>query len=307
MNTSSDPPERRLDSALLLLSREARVLADLLSFVLPKEQIAAWAKAAGRRKPGRPQPALQLAEALSLHHKVRGQVALALHEALPEVAEGGDTETSGEPTDPESAWLQVIGLLRSSELEDWESALTQMSHPEWTWPSPESNQNIAAQTSSASRSSKPQASDSKPANPPRVQAVETEARRVTRIQEQLKAARQEAAALQGELGNERRRRLAEESERSQVHAEAEAERLRATELKQQLARSSSASEREDQLDSELKELRHSVHVLGQKVAWLEEERDDLRGVLADHDRFDSLAEDEVPSFRDRPLTQRSKN
>ena len=95
----------------------------------------------------------------------------------PEVAEGGDTETSGEPTDPESAWLQVIGLLRSSELEDWESALTQMSHPEWTWPSPESNQNIAAQTSSASRSSKPQASDSKPANPPRVQAVETEARR----------------------------------------------------------------------------------------------------------------------------------
>jgi hypothetical protein len=304
MDTSSDPPERKLDSALLLLSREARVLADLLSFVLPEEQIAAWAKAAGRRKPGRPQPALQLAEALSLHHKVRGQVALALHDSLPDApAESDFEEQGGPPADLEPTWPRLVGLLRSCELADWESALALMSHADWTWPESAPHRQKAAQASSASRSGKPQANDSKAAAAPRAIAFEIETKRVARIQEQLKAARQETAALQEEIGHERRRRLAEESERSQVLAEAEAERLRATELKQQLARSSSKSKRENQLDSELKELRHSAHVLGQKVAWLEEERDDLRGVLADHDRFDAIHEDDVPSFRDRPLTQ----
>jgi hypothetical protein len=303
MDTSSDPPERRLDSALLLLSRDARVLADLLSFVLPEPQIAAWAKAVGRRKPGRPQPALQLAEALSQHHKIRGQVALALHEALPAGAQEGDADAQDKAAAPASAWLHVVHLLRSDQLEDWESAFEKLSQPDWVWPALEPDPPSAAPASSASETQKQAASERKSAQPVRIQAAEPEAKRIARMQAQLKAARQEAASLQEELGNERRRRLAEETERSQVHAEAEAERLRATELKQQLARSSSASERENQLDAELKELRHRVHVLGQKVAWLEEERDDLRGVLADHDRFDALEEDDVPSFRARPLTQ----
>ena len=299
MDTSSDPPERRLDSALLLLSREARVLADLLAFALPKERIAAWAKASGRRRPGRPQPALQLAEALSLQHKIRAQVALALHESLPDVADK-DEAKEGEPaTEQDQAWRQLAYLLRSAELADWEDALARLSDPDWTWPAAP----LAQQQASQSAPSRTPTAESKSPAPPRVSAAETEANRVARIQEQLKAARQEAAALQEELGNERRRRLAEETERSQVLAGAEAERLRATELKQQLARSSSASEREDQLERDLKKLRHNAHVLGQKVAWLEEERDDLRGVLADHDRFDAVAEEEVPSFRDRPLTQ----
>lgn len=302
MNTSSDPPERTLDSALLLLSREARVLADLLSFALPAEQIAAWAKAAGRRKPGRPQPALQLAEALSLHHKIRSQVALALHEILPEAADSEDPGVEDEATEVERSWLYLVGLLRSAELADWESALALICDSDWTWPAATVLGTAPGQVAPADRTIQPQASETKPAAPTRASPAETEAKRLARIQTQLKAARQEAAALQEELGNERRRRHAEEVERSQVLAEAEAERLRATELKQQLARRSSSSEREDLLDGELRELRHSVHVLAQKVAWLEDERDDLRGVLADHDRFDSI-EEEVPSFRDRPLTQ----
>jgi hypothetical protein len=302
MDTSSDPPERRLDSALLLLSRDARVLAGFLSFALTEDQIKTWAKAAGRRKPGRPQPALQLAEALSIHAKVRSQVALVLHQTLPEFNSEAEAETIDSPAGSEGAWQRLLGLLRSAEVDAWEAALALLSDPNWTWPAQPPVRPLAEQASATQRSGKARANE-KASEPTRISAAETEAKRMARVQEQLKAARQEAAALQEELGNERRRRLAEEAERSQVLAEAEAERQRATELKQQLARRSSASEREDQLEAELKKLRHSAHVLGQKVAWLEEERDDLRGVLADHDRFDAIDEEEVPSFRDRPLTQ----
>lgn len=303
MTTSSDPPVRNLDSALLVLSREPRVLAGLLTATLPAEQIAGWAKAVGRRKPGRPQPALQLAEALSQHHKIRAQVAQALHESLPSPGASTDSEPETATLEEVEAWPKLTRLLRSSKLDDWETALTSMSDPRWKWPENSPQDSPPKQAQTGERSSKSVPLDAKAAASSRPSAKETESKRTASVQRQLKAARQEAAALQEELGLERRRRLADEAERSQLFAEAEAERVRATELKHQLARRSSASERENQLDTELKELRHSLHVLRQKVAWLEEERDDLRGVLADHDRFDAVDEEDVPSFRDRPLTQ----
>lgn len=281
MATSPDPQARAIDSALLLLSREPKALAALFAALLPKEQIAAWAKSGGRRKAGRPDPALQLAETVAVHAKVREQVAQGVHAGLP-------TEDRAD-----SPWAGLARLLRSDELDDWETALEKIQAPDWKWPK-------------ATPASAPKPEPVQADLPQQAQAADASQAllaKIENLQGQLKTARQETASLQEELGQERRRTQAGEHEITAAHASAEAERQRATELKQQLASSNSASEREEALHAELKELRHDLHVANQKTAWLEEERDDLRGVLADHDRFDALEEEDVPSFRDRPLTQ----
>lgn len=283
MATSPDPQARAIDSALLLLSREPKQLAALFGALLPAEQIAQWAKSGGRRKAGRPDPSLQLAEIVAVHDKLRGQVAAGVQAALPPADE------------TDSPWTELARELRSSELADWEAALKRIQDDSWTWPTAPQGP-----TEASKESAPPQ---SPPRNAPPAAAEPALSIRVESLQAQLKSARQEAAALQEELGQERRRRQAEDQERAAALAAAETERLRATELKHQLASSSAASEREDSLDTQLKALRHELHIQTQKVDWLEEERDDLRGVLADHDRFDKLAEEVVPSFRDRPLTQ----
>lgn len=283
MATSPDPQARAIDSALLLLSREPKALAAFFAALLPEEQVAAWAKSGGRRKAGRPDPALQLAEIVAVHAKVRGQVAQGVHAALP-AADHAD-----------SPWAALAGLLRSEELSDWEAALERIQAPDWEWPE-------AAPLTAPKPEPEP-AQDDAPQQAPTVDASQALLAKIETLQAQLKTARQETASLQEELGQERRRAQAGEQEVTAARASAETERQRATELKQQLASMNSASEREQALEAELKELRHDLHVVTQKAAWLEEERDDLRGVLADHDRFDALEEEEVPSFRDRPLTQ----
>lgn len=291
MTTSPDPQARAIDSALLLLSREPKLLAAFFVALLPENQIANWAKSGGRRKAGRPDPALQLAEIVAVHAKLRRQVAAGVHGALP------DSDQENHP------WSELAALLRSEELSDWEAALARMQAEDWSWPkSPQPEPSPAQHLSKAKADA---------ATPDLALAPETAAAdaphamqaKVQQLQIQLKTARQEVASLQEELGQERRRRQADEQERTAARAAAETERQRATELKHQLASSNSASERESALGAELKELRHALHVVTQKVDWLEEERDDLRGVLADHDRFDALEDEEVPSFGDRPLTQ----
>lgn len=286
MATSPDPQARTIDSALLLLSREPRLLAAMFCALLPSEQIAQWARSGGRRKAGRPNPSLQLAELVAVHDKLRAQVAAGVHRALP----------AKEVRD--SPWADLADQLRSSELSDWEAALERIQDEAWIWPA---RPGEAEPQPAASECAAPE----QPAEPtPPPAAVDSAlTTRVERLQAQLKQARQEAGVLQEELGQERRRRQAEDQERAAALASAETERQRATELKQLLASLSAASERENSLEEELKRLRHDLHVQTQKVDWLEEERDDLRGVLADHDRFDQLTEEEVPSFRDRPLTQ----
>ncbi|MCH2100777.1 MAG: hypothetical protein MK209_02495 [Planctomycetes bacterium] len=288
MATSPDPCLHALDSALLLLSREPKLMAALFTALLHKDQVATWANSGGQRKAGRPDPALQLAEIVAVHNKVRAQVAAGAHAALPT------------PEDTESPWAKLAGLLRSEKMSDWEAALEHMQSKDWSWPSPPITAKATQDNPLRERTQQAQIA------PPAASSTESEPalqEKVEHLQSQLKTARQEAATLQEEIGQERRRRHAEDQERSAALAAAETERQRATELKQQLASSNSASEREVMLEAELKELRHALHVVTQKVDWLEEERDDLHGLLADHDRFDALDEEQIPSFRDRPLTQ----
>lgn len=87
--------------------------------------------------------------------------------------------------------------------------------------------------------------------------------------------------------------------------EAESERRvaeqRATDWKKRLAATAEASEREQLLLRETEEARRDLHLAQQKVELLSFEREDLRAVLEDRDRFDQYREEEVPSFRNRPL------
>lgn len=279
MATSPDPAQRSIDSALLLLSREPDALVGLLEALLDDAALRELARLAARRKPGRPDPAQQVADFLGSQARLRRQTAAAVAEALP--AAGDD-----------HPWAAVADQLRGGELSDWESLLEEVTQEGWAWP--EAPRPAAAPAASPTEPA--------PASPPRCPEPEA-ASREQRLQQQLKEARRELAQLQDELGQERRRRQADSQDRDAARAEAESERQRATDLKQQLQASSAASDRESTLEQEAKALRHDLHVATQKLTWLEEERDDLRDVLADHDRFDAIDEEEVPSFRDRPLTQ----
>ncbi len=117
-------------------------------------------------------------------------------------------------------------------------------------------------------------------------------REVGRLEEKLAAAR------------ERNRQLDEERER--LRSELREEQHRASALKQRLAAASDPAERERALTEELEALRHDHGVLLQKFELLEAERDDLRACLEDMERFQELVEEEVPSFRDRPLLDKER-
>lgn len=285
MANSSDPPPRDLDSCLLLLSRKPRDLAPLLAAALRDEALAELLRGAKRRKAGRVDPATQIAEAIGFDQRLRGQLARVLDGALQQAATAEGTDGP-----------QFAAWMRSEQLTDWEAAANWLEEKELNWPEPEP----VPKPASAEQEPGPDES-SGPTLAVTAAGLGAE-ERVQKLQRQLLEARRALAQAQAEIGAERRRRLAEEQQRQQWAGTAEAERQRATDLKQQLANSNRASSRENELSRELKTVRHDLHIATQKLEWLEEERDDLRQVLEDRDRFESVVEDEVPSFRDRPLT-----
>ena len=86
-------------------------------------------------------------------------------------------------------------------------------------------------------------------------------------------------------------------------AQAECLRLqrRASELKKDLSSTSSSGDREQKLQQLLEESQQTQHLAEKKVEWLTFEREDLRGVLEDRDRFDNLPKEQVANFHERPL------
>ncbi|HEX9793360.1 MAG TPA: hypothetical protein VGC54_05190, partial [Planctomycetota bacterium] len=136
-----------------------------------------------------------------------------------------------------------------------------------------------------------------PAKPP-TKTARTEA---AQWRERLRSHELELATANDELGRERRRREQLREELADARAQIEEERRRAAGLKKRLADATEASTRERVLEEEAEAARRSVHVMGEKLRILEEEREDLHGVLQDHDHFSKVEEKELPSFRDRPL------
>lgn len=72
-------------------------------------------------------------------------------------------------------------------------------------------------------------------------------------------------------------------------------------MKRRLAEATDPGEREKALAESAARAEHELGVLQQKFDLVQEERDDLRACLEDYDRFLALPQEEVPSFRSRPL------
>lgn len=275
-----------LETALLSLSRDASALAALLKRLLPPKELQKLAKMSGRRKPGKPQPSLQVAEILPHHPKLRKATVEALMTALPEVEAAPSLADADLETAETTVLLEaLVSDLTTADAEARErlTARTQV------WVDRLPILGDAPQAKPVQKAAPKEASAS-PA-PDKAEA----------LKEQLQEARRETARLEEELGRERRRRAELKEELADAGtAQREAEH-RAAEWKKRLAATTEASARETMLIKEAEEARRDLHLAKQKVELLSFEREDLRAVLEDRDRFDQYREEEVPSFRNRPL------
>ncbi|MDP6963724.1 MAG: hypothetical protein QGF46_06110, partial [Planctomycetota bacterium] len=121
------------------------------------------------------------------------------------------------------------------------------------------------------------------------------------VKSQLADCRQQLSSAEQQIHAEHLRKTELKEDLAKANAENSRLRRRASELKKNLSSSTEASHREQQLQSLLDECHESLHLAQQKVEWLNHEREDLRSVLEDRDKFDSIQEDDVPNFHERPL------
>lgn len=285
-----------LDSALLFLSREPSSLALLLERFLAPAKLAELAQSSGHRKPGNHAPALQVAEVVGQHPRLRKAAVTALLAALPEAPAAPDGAVGiAEDVDPALllSWL-AYDLLQP----DADARQRVLDH-------------VVAWESQVPLAMDVPADQDRGKGPVKATAPETakatEEDRLGALKEQLLEARRELGRLEEDLGRERKRR----TELKEQVAEAQAERLdaeaRAAGWKKKLAASTEASERERGLAEDAESARRQLHVAEQKVDLLAWERDDLRACLEDRDRFDAVREEEVPSFRNRPLLDKEQD
>ncbi|MFQ5749334.1 MAG: hypothetical protein ACE5H3_07755, partial [Planctomycetota bacterium] len=104
-----------------------------------------------------------------------------------------------------------------------------------------------------------------------------------------------------EIGKTREERDAALQESVRARAKAEEDRRRAAGRKRELEQAAEPSQREGELKKKLAKLRHDHGVLKKKFRIREEEIQDLREIQKDRDHFLTLPEEDVPSFRGRPL------
>ncbi|TAH36404.1 MAG: hypothetical protein EYC70_11435 [Planctomycetota bacterium] len=287
--TDPQPESEHLDSALLALSRRPRALLALLRATLPESALESLARDAGTYRKGA-DVAAALVEPIVQRRKHRRRIVEDLLAALPVDA----APDSAQLASPLARFFRrealLAGLRRflcAGDLESWERAGELLeSWSEWFAPAPE-----------AAPPARP-AGVAREEEPPPAPAANKEAEALAaRLQE----ARKETERLADELGRERKRREAIQEQLAESRDAAEEERRRATAAKRKFQQATEASLRERVLEEELEKVRHAREVLAQKFQILEEEREDLHAVLEDHDRFQALPPEEVPSFRARPL------
>ena len=304
MNQFQSPQESSLDSALLLLSRKPKPLAALLGHYLPPSTLQSLARQAGRRRPGRPDHADQIADVIPHMPKLRQAVIEKLGPVLqsdvPAVPESHWADTDPASFSAAARTATLAACLTAEDPEQWDKAAELLDLWEEflaAHPCPEPVAEASAASSARPATTK---------NVVREMSSEQKARlrqKEEKLQEQLLDARHEVASMEERLGSERQRKARLQSRLEEALAAAEQERMRATDFKRKLLETSDSSEREAVLRQEADECRHKSSILQQKLQMVEEERDDLRGVLEDYDRFATAPDEEVPSFRDRPLTE----
>ncbi|MGB0952283.1 MAG: hypothetical protein ACPG31_03580 [Planctomycetota bacterium] len=274
-----------LDTALLFLSRDPSSLAALLQRLLPPAELQKLARLGGRKKSGRPQPSLQVAEFVAPIAKLRKATVAALEVCLPEVAEASDMNAEEAARAEPGLLLQALAFDLTTADEAARERLTERLDS-WLEFLPVLEDQAPTKKAAAS---------------PTEDVAVPVADKAEVLKEQLRVARRETARLEEELGLERRRRAELKEQLAEADGERRVAEQRASEWKKRLAASTEASEREQLLVKEAEEARLDLHVAQQKVELLSFEREDLRAVLEDRDRFEEYREEVVPSFRNRPL------
>jgi hypothetical protein len=273
MKPTLDKDGEALESALLYLSRNAAALTSLLQALLPPAEQMSLVKSSGRSKGGSPNPAVNLANQLISRSKVRREICERVIVRAKE-CDVADALFSNE----EAKWSQLAqDLLENPSL-----------------------------LPSAKETFSPE--DLRVHPPGKATKLSTEESRLEHLLEEKKSLQnrlhqsgREKSELEKELHKERARKGELQQHLQDAVAQAQEEKQRATDLKHKWHSSSSASKREETLLIKAEEAQHDAHVALQKLHLIEEERDDLRGVLEDYDRFLHLPVEDVPSFRERPL------
>jgi hypothetical protein len=287
MGSNESRIRSRIDSALLFLSRDPAQLSCLLEWFLPPRSLSELATASGRRRAGRLQPSLAIADVVEKHPKLRRSIATALMEQQPsaEPLAAPDSD-SLDGVDKDRLLASIYAALSAAHLSDWQGIPALVDRFE--------SHLQAAEDNSVATSAERTQSNSKPSSAVTVNPVD-------KLKGQLTSLRNENATLQEALGKEHRRKQELLEQLEAARSERRIAAARASELKKQLAESTNASQREQLLADEATDARREQHIAEQKLELLVYERDDLRACLEDLDHFDSLAEEEVPSFRNRPL------
>lgn len=281
-----------IQSSLLEISRDPAHLERALLLFLPKSTLQKLAKGAGRRLPGRPDPAAQLAGLLPKQPRLAQQVAEAMATAL--AAE----DTSG-PEGATSALAQWM-LQKDHTGEDFAPLLKACA------------EEPTAEERRAPRQTQEHAKPSAKAMPELTEdlaaevAIAREQKDNQRLKEQLAQVRRILSERQDELGLLRKDLRQAEENLERADAERRDAEHRASARKRQLQDATASSDREEQLELALESARRELNIEQQKRQMIAEESEDLRACLEDRDRFDAFAEEEVPSFRNRPLLDKEK-
>lgn len=291
-----------LESPLLHLSREAERLAALLPKLLAPAARRAALQAAGLPARGGAVGDLRLARELGRNRRLRSALADALVTQLPPAAEEGAAEDAElEPEDrlaqlhralcgPDAAsWDQVYSLAKAWG-EDLPARRESRSGASKAGGSPAGG---AAQSGGATKSATPASGGAAKASGPDARLKDAKAT--------LKDERQEKARLERELAKAHKSEGKLRKRVGELETKVREAEQRAAETKKRLSAAVAPGTRERTLDKEAKSAKRRASVAEQKLHIVELERDDLRACLMDSDRFRQVAEEDVPSFRERPL------
>ncbi|MDC3283217.1 hypothetical protein OAV41_01455 [Planctomycetota bacterium] len=264
-----------LESALLLLSNNIPLSTAFLRAMLNKQQLKELSDSSGFNKPGVVKPGQRIAHVLGTHPKLRRATVEQLLVKIAQLTAGTDKQL-----------FECCNLMTSANKEDWQQAVDSLT------------EFVNDLEPAASR---------KPATPKKKAAAQKQSAE-ERLQAKIKVLKQQLADCRKKLaGNEKHLHIehVRKTELKEDLAAAQAECLRlqrrASELKKNLSSTASSSDREQKLQQLLEESQQTQHLAEKKVEWLTFEREDLRGVLEDRDRFDNLPEEQVANFHERPL------
>ncbi len=287
-----------LESALLFLGRKPTVLARALALLLDPETAHELGRAPGSQRRGKPNPYQVAAKALIHNAKVRAALVGAILEDLPKAVSlpaGWLEQDEALHLKDEVLLATMAQNLLGEEMEDWERAQQQLE----SWGETLLDAKISELPSAMAKDAQQENVSPNPDSHPRVKKLEKESKELRR---RLHAKDQKLAELQEKLGLKRQQVQLLQEEREDARNLAQEEHRRASATKKKLKSVSSASEREQQLETENEQWEHDLRIAREKMQILQRELDDLRSCFQDLEQFEEFAEEDVPSFRDRPLT-----